>query len=587
MGRYDELIQNAGNILNRTRKFLAEASSWKQGDAWPNDPKSPTQAKSGQPTSTTKTPSVMVPKPISDTGVKEGLVMFFATRPVKELDLAIEKIIEKKDTQLNFDTSVIRTEKYDGNPVAADKTIQAIEYLNTQTITDASVKKMFLNGLSSGRYLSQEIGGGSGIDVNLIDRGDKTFGEIKKHAITLLKGIGVNISTGESDKWCPADIFIYGSNTNADTIKKSATTLNIDEKSLNSLFSEEFDMPSGDKILGVSLKEEKAQAGKATSFLTVLERSENYPAIKPDETQSKFTKLAYLFKAIRQEKDLGYVSEAIGVLQKNRKELSEIVTSEQVTLLEASLVKQLKSSLSKIKKDKKIPPTDEELAANLQNNNKIFDKTKTRDYISAQKLSKEFKLISQLENAMSAFSVTLIKYANNRYNISKKEFKKVLKASNFNTPQEVGTVDTQDTEKLLKKAGCYDVASKVLNGVKDGKSLNIPPAFKNIILEKQNVFLAVTAFAISQGGISPTFFKLIGSQSGGPAHVKTFPSDGVLSLQKGTDVEIKDSGDFAGFEVQFKSQIQQGKTLVDKYLVTLGFQYAGDQFKIEVTELKG
>jgi hypothetical protein len=578
MGRYDELIQNAGNILNRTRKFLAESSSWKQGDAWPTDPKSPTQAKSGQPTSTTKTPSVMVPKPISDTGVKEGLAMFFATRPVKELDLAIEKIIEKKDTQLNFDSSVISTEKYDGNPTAADKTTQAIEYLNTQIITDTSLKKMFLNGLSSGKYLSQTIGGGGGVKANLIDRGDQTFGKIKEHAITLVKGLGVNISTGETDKWCPADIFIYGSDINATSIQQKAKMLNIDDDSLNSLFVDTFKMPPAGKILGVSLKEEKAQAGKATSFLTVLERSENYPAVKPDETQSKFTAIAYLFKAIRQQKDLGYVSETIGILQKNREELGKIVTSKQVTLLEKGLIEQLKSSLS-IK--------DEELVTNLQNKNKIFDKTKTREYISAKKLSKEFQIVSQLQNAISAFNAKLIEYSNDRYNTAKKEFKKVLKASNFNTPKEEGTVDTQDTEKLLKKAGCYDVASKVLNGVKDGKKLNIPPAFKNIILEKQNVFLAVTAYAISQGGISPTFFKLIGSESGGQAHVKTFPSDGILSLEKGTDIQIKDSGGFAGFEVQFKSQIQQGKSLVDKYLVTLGFQYAGDQFKIEVTELKG
>ena len=101
------------------------------------------------------------------------------------------------------------------------------------------------------------------------------------------------------------------------------------------------------------------------------------------------------------------------------------------------------------------------------------------------------------------------------------------------------------------------------------------------------MFLAVVAFAISQGGISPTFFKLVGQESGGDAHVKHFPSDGILSLQKGTDVEIIDSGEFAGFEVEFKAQILQGKKLIDKYKVTLGFQYAGEQFKIEVTELKG
>jgi hypothetical protein len=591
MGRYEELIQNSTSILKKTRKFLNEAAPW------PIDPQSPKPAINktvGSDQKTMTAPAEALPKPVSDTGVKEGLVMFFATRPVKELDAAIEKILEKKDTQLKFDASVIskNKDKYDGNPTAADKTTQAIEYLNTQVITDASLKKLFLNGISSGKYLSSTVGGGNGIPIQSIDRGDTIFGEIKKHAITLVKGVGVNISTGETDKWCPADIFVYGSGVNIGNIKKNAITLNIDEKSLNSLFSETFTMPDAGKILGVSLKEEKAQAGKATSFLTVLKRSENYPAVKPDETQSKFTALAYLFKAIRQQKDLGYISEAIGIIQKNRKEIEKIVKTVQVTELETALRNQLTQSLVKVledpktKKQKKIYLKDKELATILQNKNGIFDKTKTRDYISSEKLSKEFKLMNELETSMSVFNANVLQYANKRYKDAKKEFEKVLKASNFNEPTEKKQLDTQNSELLLKKAGCYDVASKVLNGVKDGKSLNIPPAFKNIILEKQNVFLAVTAFAISQGGISPTFFKLIGSESGGNAHIKTFYSDGILSLQKGTDVEIIDSGEFAGFEVQFNSQIQKGKQLVDKYKVTLGFQYAGDQFKIEVTELK-
>jgi tetratricopeptide (TPR) repeat protein len=555
----------AERIIKEVTNLLREAPLQKKTDVKPQAP--------------------TLPKPVSDTGVKEGLVMYFATQNVKDIDAAIAKILEKKDTQLKFDTKTItdNKDKYDGNPISGDKTAQAIQYLNTQVITDPMLKKMFLNGLSSGKYLSKTISGGKGINPQNVDRGNETFSGIKSHAIKLVQGVGVRISEGESDKWCPADIFVYGTGVSISKVE-STTTLNVDKNSLNSLFVESFAMPPSGKILGVSLKEEKAQAGKATSFLSVLERDKNYPEIKVDKTQSNFTSLAYLFKAIRSQKDIGYVSEAISILQKNEEPIKKVVKN-QVDILKTALMNQLKTSLASTSDKKKIKLKDNQLAI-LQNKKGVFDKTLTRNYVKQAKLEKEFTMTSELQTAITSFNSAILAYAKKRYNKSKDDFKKILESSNFNQPTEKKKLDSTNAELLLKKAGCYEIASKVLDGVKDGKKLNIPPAFKNIILEKQNVFLAVAAYAISQGGISPTFFKLIGSESGGEAHVKTFYGDGILSLEKGTDVEIIDSGGFAGFEAQFKTQILKGKQLIDKYQVTLGFQYAGDQFKIEVTELK-
>lgn len=560
MSRYESLIKNESKILGATNRILNEAS-----------------IKSANKTTTN------VPLPKNDTGTKEGLAMYFATQPVTSIDAAVEKIKEKSDTKLKFSLGPIKKDKYDGDPVASENTIAAIKYLNTQVVSDAGTKKLFLNALSSGRYLSDTLAGGKGLSPDSIDRGG-VFSTIKKHAMGLVKDLNVNITLGESDKWCPADFFVYPNGFSPTDIL-AAQTLNIADGSINSFFMDTFTSPQGGKILGVSLKEEKAQAGKATSFLSVLEKGKNYPEVKPDETQSKFTALAYLFKRIREGQDIGYVSEAIGIIQKNRDILEKVAGSDKVTNLEESLKNQLMISLkSNDPKSKKLKPNDLKV---LQNTKGTFDKKLTRDYVSDNKLSRPFSMTNELKAAIGTFNATILEYANTRYTTARTNFKKVLTKNKFNKPTEKKKLDTANTELLLKKAGCYDVASKVLNGVGDGKKLNIPTAFKNIILEKQNVFLAVVAFAISQGGISPTFFKLVGDQGGGQAHVKYFPSDGILSLQKGTDVEIIDSGEFAGFEVEFKAQILQGKKLIDKYKVTLGFQYAGDQFKIEVTELKG
>lgn len=563
MSRCQKLLENQEQILRISERLLNEAGIKK-------------------PTDKKEIPTPTLPLPKNDTGTKEGLAIYFATQPVSDIDAAVEKIKEKSNTKLKFSTKGMKKENYDGNPTAYDNTIAAINFLNTQVISDSGTKKLLLNALSSGKHLSQTLAGGSGLAPNSIDRGDSVFGGIKEHAMGLVRDLNVNITLGESDKWCPADFFIYGSGVSLSTIKK-AQTLNVADGSINSFFMDTFTSPDAGKILAVSLKEEKAQAGKATSFLSVLEKEKNYPKVKPDETQSKFTALAYLFKVIRVGEDIGYVSEAISVIQKNESVLEKVAGAEKLKSLEKSLKEQLSISLAG--KDGK--PLNIKQLGIVQNTKGVFDKKLTRDYVSKMKIEKKFSMISKLKTSIDLFNATILNYANKRYTAAKKEFKKVLSQNNFNEPTEKKTLDTTNTELLLKKAGCYDVASKVLNGVGDGKKLNIPTAFKNIILEKQNVFLAVVAYAISQGGISPTFFKLVGNESGDGAHVKHFPSDGILSLQKGTDVEIVDSGTFAGFEVEFKAQILQGKKLIDKYKVTLGFQYAGDQFKIEVTELKG
>lgn len=572
MSRYESLLKNENKILGASNRILVEA------------PVKSANKVGIKPTDKKEIPVPTLDPPKNDTGTKEGLAIYFATQPITAIDAAIEKIKEKSNTKLKFSTNGIKKENYDGNPAAYDNTIAAINFLNTQVVSDPGTKKLFLNSLSSGRHLSNTLSGGKGLSPDSIDRGDAVFGKIKEHAMELIKDLNINITLGESDKWCPADFFVY-SNGFSPTDVLGSKTLNVADGSINSFFMDTFTAPNTGKILGVSLKEEKAQAGKATSFLSVLEKGKNYPNVKPDETQSKFTSLAYLFKAIRAGEDIGYVADAVGVIQKNGDILGKVAGTDKVTNLEESLKNQLMVSLkSNEPKSKKLKPKDLTV---LQNTKGTFDKKLTRKYVSDKKLSSKFSMTDELKAAIGTFNATVLEYANKRYKTARTNFKKVLTKNKFNEPTEKKSLDTSNTELLLKKAGCYDVASKVLDGVGDGAKLKIPSAFKNIILEKQNVFLAVVAFAISQGGISPTFFKLVGSESGGGAHIKHFPSDGILSLQKGTDVEIIDSGEFAGFEVQFNAQILQGKALIDKYKVTLGFQYAGDQFKIEVTELKG
>jgi hypothetical protein len=91
-------------------------------------------------------------------------------------------------------------------------------------------------------------------------------------------------------------------------------------------------------------------------------------------------------------------------------------------------------------------------------------------------------------------------------------------------------------------------------------------------------------------GISPTFFKLIGSSSGKDAHLEPFYGDGFLNVDENTTTEIVDTSEYKGFYVEFiavvsKSASKKSKVM-SKYKVTLDFRFAGDQLNIEVSDLK-
>lgn len=521
--------------------------------------------------------------PQSTTGLKEGLVMYFACQTVESIDEAISKIETKSNKKLKFSKSVINDKLYNGNTEpAANNVKEAIDYLNS-SVVDQKIGRTYINAMTAAKRIIKDIGK---LDPKLIDRG-QTFDSIKKHATELLKGADINISTGESDKWCPADLFIYGS-TSVIQSANEATNINVDSKtkpSLNSLFNETFTLPSSGKILGISLKEESARGGKATSFRKILQGDKDYTVEDKDQGQELITKLLYNFSSITRIKGaniepiykIGDCAEALNTIVKNEKLIVKNVNSDVLEGIKNSLARTLKKTFG----------GDTKLAINKDSAKKMY---KSGGYEYPSDSSKPLK---DLKVSITDFRKSLIEYAKKKYSKSRKDFFETLTKSNFKPPtnQPVKWAETEDVSKVsdifLKKAGCYEAASKLLDGYQIKAALSLPKAFKSIVDEEKNVFLALTAYAVSQGGISPTFFKLIGKDSSSQeAEVKKFPSDGVLKLVPGGEVEIDDSPTNAGFNVTFICQIESKSGVEDKYKVVLSFSYAGTQFKIEVFELK-
>jgi len=523
------------------------------------------------------------------TGLKEGLVMFFALQKEDILQKALEKLKTKSAAAIKFNTSVIKEKLMDGMEGGSEEVKQAINYFNSTAITNSTEIETFSNGLTSGLFLKQNLGD---INPELMDRGNGMFESIKNHGIELVLAQGVKgISAGESDKWCPADILIYGSKSAATSALKT-TMLNVEKKNssqaLNAFFHENFSLPPADKILGISLKEQEARHGKATSFRKILEGSKDY-VVEKNAAQDTITKLVGACSGVTRTKGanltpsdrIGGAADALGYIRNHKKDLDSIgISTDDLEL-------KITEFLSYVFGKKNLS-----IVNNKENAKKAWklDQTKTKQSF---KFTENSDALKDLRSSIKTYKEALIVYAQSTYTKSRKSFIATLTETGFKSPQDLPvTFTAADEEKkdamanlLLKKSGCYDVAAKLLDGIQAKAVLKIPPAFKNLIAEDKNVFLALTAFALSQGGISPTFYKLKGSKSKGTAHVNKFPGNGILTLEKGGSVDILDSPGNAGFDASFTCQVKEGRQSIDKYKVLLSFGYAGATFKIEVTEL--
>jgi hypothetical protein len=493
--------------------------------------------------------------------LKEGLAIYFATQPAKILDMAAAKAADAKNTSvltLNSDIDV----SYYGTKSAV-LVAKAIEYLNTNSIT-ANNSRLYLNSISIARKIQDSFGQ---VKQESIDRGN-LYTSIRKHAVNLVSEMGI---AADEDKWCPADIYIYNDSVSANQALQS-DTLNADKNSLNAMFGSEFNQKSG--IVGISLKEEKAQAGKATSFRQILTREENYPdAMKLSDIQKSTLELLYNLNILKVNNakntpkiKVGYLAEAL-----------RIITTKKILGTE-NLVKFLVSSLKTTFKN------DIKAAYGPRGG---FNKDAARKSFEDLGLT-ELILDKRLITAIDSFSEFVKSDALTAYKSSRKAFVNTLTRLNFKVPAKSSDINKLDSETLYKKASCYLVAEYLLSGL-NAEKLRIPKAYKTIIVQK-NAFVAMTAYAVGMGGISPTFFKLVGSTSGTNAHLEPFYGDGFLNVGENSTTDIVDTNEYKGFYVTFVADVilGAGKSAKKKgaYSVTLDFRYAGDQLNIEVSDLK-
>jgi hypothetical protein len=535
---------------------------------------------------------------------KEGLVVYFSGIDDESFKRAKEKL-SLKDSKSKIKPPLpnpTRPELYDGDEGKSFGLVQtAIKHLNEDEITSRE-KEFYFNGVSIAEKIRSNFAG-----PVTVDRG-KVYSSIRTHAVSLIKK-EYEITTS-TDKWCPADVYIYNK-SDAPSKALSAKSINQGEDSLNALF-QTTDKKTADGILGISLKEEKAQAGKAGSFRNVLNKKENYkPAPGLPETLEN---IMILFYNLRIAKETGAPTKSGKTnynLQNRIDSIKYLVSSynaanKLVQLgLKGKTMKSIVSALEDI--------LTKQVGKSILNSNKVgnrYDSKKIKSDLE-QKYSQKYgdlKSVPEKKHIMDSYGDFLkivtssAKSINEEvvaeYEKQRKEFLAVLKKQGFSKPSTDGKpltaskigVEIESIETLLKKARCYSTAEWIMSGL-NTEDLSLPPAYKTIMKQK-NAFVALTAFAIGMAGVSPTFFKYVGNKSGGSPTVEPFWGNGFLNLEgKESEVKIVDNPSNKGFSVVFNTNVTledaPGSEIVGKYRVTLDFRYAGDQINIEVQDLMG
>ena len=497
------------------------------------------------------------------TNSKEGLVMYFASLDPKLLKQAETKIYEGLADQLKLPIDEVTNDTY----LNAADVIKNINLLNTTKYPFApEIKKKWSNAITSGKFLQTMYG--AKIPADLIDRGASIFDNIKGLAVELAKGEG--IKGVDKDKWCPADIFIYGSFPESPTEAMMSTRLRVQVEGrstcLNNYFTETFTKPAENRILAVSLKEDVARGGKATSYIMVLEKSLEYPkvaSLNPD-LKTKLSAITQLNAYKNKKQDYGELSDALNNLNlivKKPPTLSNLITSATSVLKVA--VEDIYAGKKKIKLTNKTPTPGS---------------------------------LSNLNESIKAFANSIYANVLETYEVQQLNYMSVLQAngqlkvtSEFDTQTKTIEADeniVNTVEELLKKTNCYIVATDLIDKLEIGIIKKIPEGLQQLA-KMHNPFIALAAFGMSQAGYSPTFFKLVGDPNFNKAHINFFPSDGVITLSPKTEIKVIDTVDYKGFKTMYKvRQKSKSKGISKDYNVKLDFLYSGEQFKIEITEIK-
>jgi hypothetical protein len=503
----------------------------------------------------------------NETSLKEGLVCLFydvfkdssLVKDIEELHAVIttkqaaEQIIEEDIKKVTDKISQVynKNKQYYGAGKSMPENLDLfVKYVFLKR--DPKDIVTLTNSIASAAAIHKQISA----DGRIIR--DQKFENIRSKAVLLIKE-QYNISL-EPDNWCPGDVYLV---LNESSIKAclEAKTLNIGKSSLNHQFEK-----SGE-IIAISLKEETARGGKATTFASTVFTNTFESDVKQEDKYgtSDNKALAQLSAKITRFQDYYY-----GKDKKRKKSNINAITKNEK--LHSSINSILIAGGKQTTSTKKIVPNykseEEFLKANQNLFNDILDSISIiKKSLTSEESSK--KIEDTFVNSRNTFISNIKKY---KVEIEAEDSKTFVK--------EIKEKSKDYIKALSMKTSTYELASLIIGKWTD-KNAKISPAYKKI-QDITNPFVALTAFAIAEAGISPSFYKVIGSAKSLMGHADYFSAKAEVDIDStSSKMKLVDSAGNAGFILDYVTILGN-----KKYDTKLAFVFSNTSIKIEVQELK-
>lgn len=511
--------------------------------------------------------AVSRPSTGNETSLKEGLVcLFYDVFKIPSLVTEIEDLHALATTKQAAEAIKEEDVKKVTDKIAQVYNKNKQYYGSSKSMPenlDLYVKYVFLTGqeidtltnaISAAASMHKEVSAEGRVIRN------QDFDEIRTKAVSLIKE-QYNISL-QADNWCPGDVYIVLNQSGVSNALK-ADTINIGKSSLNHQFEK-----NGD-LIAVSLKEEKAQAGKATTFASTVFSNTFDANVDPNDKYgtSDNKDLAKISAKIARFEDYYY-----GPKRGGKRSQSYINSVTKDKKLHGSV-----NSILQAVGKQKIKTSD--IKGEYSSEQAFFNANKTlfNDLESSIKTIK-----SKLTGADSATKVKKsFTTSRDKFISDIKKYKIEVSAEDSNKFSKDIEKENEDYIKVLSmKTATYELASLIMDRWTD-KNAKISPAYKKI-QEISNPFVALTAFAIAEAGLSPSFYKVIGSSKSLMGHADYFDAKAEVDIDSSsTKMTLVDSPKQAGFLLSYVTKL--GKK---SYSTKLVFRFSGSEIRIEVQELK-
>ena len=498
-------------------------------------------------------PSTSTPPKSQDTNYKEGMVVYFLALTDNNFTSYFNYLKKPSADLIIPDFIKPNAEHYGSNDLELIE--NAIKYLIENKDNPKLDLNPYIQPFSTAMAIRNKFG------QQQADRGARLVKVKEEGAKAAAKMIGKPVTV---DKWCPADIFLFGnSKLQADSL--SDKLLTVGEDSVNGQFAINLKEFKAGKVVGISLKESNARAGKAKSFEAVLTRKDAYPeAPNLDKNLKAHISILYYTEGFLSQPTpdkLYYLSEVARRLTTIPKEMQTNQSGNLLNVLQPILLSAFGDNKILGKSAAKKIPVDTPITPNQ---------------------------LADLQNAVAAYNESIKDQAKDVYDKYQELFFKSLTNEKISFKINTAGSQPEDPHTLLKKAGCYQIAEWFITGLGEGKGLEIPEQFKSLSRER-GAFVALTAFAVGMAGISPNFIKAKAGKTVDSGHLEGFYGTGYLNMTEGTDAIIRDSAKYKGFQVVVTTSAYESDTkgakAKNKYETKLDFRYSGDALFIEVGAL--